>query len=92
MLFECLSKQTSRDFELICVDDIVDRDRHDSASDYALRKGIPLVAMVSSKEKVRGKRFGQCNAINSGDPPVSPDPFPSRELRFWPRRHLCMAG
>ena len=33
---------------------------------YAVRLGVPLVALVASKKKVRGLRFGQCNAINSG--------------------------
>ena len=76
MLFESLAKQTSTDFELICIDDTGPMDpetglrgppeRRSAAVAYARRLGVPLVALVSSKKKVRGLRFGQCNAINSG--------------------------
>ena len=36
------------------------------AREYAESLGLPLAAILRSKDKVRGKRFGQCNAINSG--------------------------
>jgi glycosyltransferase involved in cell wall biosynthesis len=66
VLLESLARQTSRDYELICIDDLGAGQRHSDAAEYALRKGVPLAAMLQSKPKVRGKRFGQCNAINSG--------------------------
>ena len=76
MLFESLAQQTSADYELICIDDTgaMDKEtgvrgppaRRAAAIAYARRRGVPLVALVPSKKKVRGQRFGQCNAINSG--------------------------
>jgi hypothetical protein len=76
VLFESLAQQTSKDFELICIDDAGPMDketgirappaRRAAAVAYARKLGIPLMALVPSKKKVRGKRFGQCNAINSG--------------------------
>lgn len=76
VLFESLAQQTSTDFELICIDDagVLDQTtgirgppaRRAAAVAYARRLGLPLVALVPSKKKVRGLRFGQCNAINSG--------------------------
>ncbi len=76
MLFESLARQTSTDYELICIDDTGPMDketgvrgppaRRAAAVAYARRRGVPLVALVPSKKKVRGLRFGQCNAINSG--------------------------
>lgn len=76
MLFESLAHQTSTDFELICIDDTGPMNketgergppvRRVAAVAYARRRGVPLVALVPSKKKTRGLRFGQCNAINSG--------------------------
>ncbi len=76
VLFESLAQQTSKDFELICIDDTGPLDkstgvrappeRRAGAIAYARRRGVPLKALVPSKKKVRGLRFGQCNAINSG--------------------------
>ena len=76
VLFESLARQTSNHFELICIDDTgpMNREtgvraaptRRAAAVAYARRRGVPLVALVPSKKKVRGLRFGQCNAINSG--------------------------
>jgi glycosyltransferase involved in cell wall biosynthesis len=60
-----LARQTNKDYELICVDDL-SKDRKEEAAKYALQLNIPLKAIVSSKPKLRGKRFGQCNAINTG--------------------------
>ncbi|KAJ1469689.1 hypothetical protein T484DRAFT_1850804, partial [Baffinella frigidus] len=36
------------------------------AREYALALKLPLAAILRSKAKVYGQRFGQCNAINSG--------------------------
>ena len=76
VLFESLARQTSTDYELICIDDTGPMDketgvrgppaRRATAVAYVRRRGVPLVALVPSKKKVRGLRFGQCNAINSG--------------------------
>ena len=81
MLFESLAQQTSKDFELICVDDLGDS-RKEAAIEYAVRLGLPIAAMVRSKPKLRGKRFGQCNAINTGGQ-LSPPRRCACSL-FWP--------
>lgn len=101
MLFESLSRQTSLDYELICIDDLGSGQRHAQASEYALRKGIPLAAILKSKPKVRGKRFGQCNAINSGEmlhlaasasrtgPPAKPTNVQITAVWFSPQIHAA---
>jgi hypothetical protein len=83
VLFHSLAHQTFKDYELICIDDL-NTERFPAVREYAASLNIPLAALMPSKPKVRGKRFGQCNAINSGV-------FPSRfcRRRFWQASRAC---
>ena len=66
VLLEALSRQTNRNYELICVDELADHRGRD-VEEMAARLRVNLVAITRSKPKTHPRtRFGIANAINTG--------------------------
>jgi len=66
VLLEGLARQTVRNYELICVDELADHRAH-AAKEMAARLQVNLVAITRSKPKTHPEtRFGIANAINTG--------------------------
>ena len=63
VLLEGLARQTSRNYELICVDELADHRAH-AVKEMASRLNVNLVAVTRSKPKTHPEtRFGIANAI-----------------------------
>jgi hypothetical protein len=66
VLLEGLARQTDRNYELICVDELADHRAH-AVKEMAARLQVNLVAITRSKPKTHPEtRFGIANAINTG--------------------------
>ena len=66
VLLEALARQTDRNYELICVDELADHRAH-SVKQMAAQLQVNLVAITRSKPKTHPEtRFGIANAINTG--------------------------
>ena len=66
ILLHSLSKQTSRQYELICVDELAVH-RREKVEEMAAALGVNLIAVTTSKPKTHPHtRFGIANAFNTG--------------------------
>jgi len=66
VLLEALARQTVRNYELICVDELADHRAH-SVRQMAAHLQVNLAAITRSKPKTHHEtRFGIANAINTG--------------------------
>ena len=66
VLLNSLGAQTSRDYELVCVDELASR-RGDAVRAAAAAADVPLARVVTGKPKSDPRRrFGIANAINTG--------------------------
>ncbi len=66
ILLHALAKQTSKDYELICVDELAPH-RKEKVEEMAEALGVNLVAVTTSKPKTHPHtRFGIANAFNTG--------------------------
>ena len=66
VLLEALARQSSRNYELICVDELADHRAH-AVKEMAARLQVNLAAITRSKPKTHPEtRFGIANAINTG--------------------------
>jgi glycosyltransferase involved in cell wall biosynthesis len=66
VIMESLARQTNRNYELICVDELADHRAH-AVKEMAAQLQVNLVAITRSKPKTHPEtRFGIANAINTG--------------------------
>lgn len=99
VLLNSLRAQTSRDYELVCVDELA-RERGDAVRAAAAAAAVPLAAVTVGKPRSPSRpgrrRFGIANAINTGvllargaiitilmDNGWVPADFVERTLRFY---------
>lgn len=66
ILFNSLNQQTQKNYELICVDELVDF-RREKIVEMAANLNINLKNVMKGKEKTfKDTKFGICNAFNTG--------------------------